>query len=85
MKDLYIEEKKYNVKAESFFNYYVNNDWKDSKGFSAVRTWKGKLASWNVYSTQSNTKKGMGSKANYKQTKISESEFDALFTDLEAV
>lgn len=77
----YIKENNYNVDASAFFNYYNENGWKDSKGFSAANNWKQKIISWNLHS-ETRHKKKMGGNAGYKQTKISDAEFDALFEAL---
>ena len=44
----YIDDKKLNVDAEKFFNYFTEGNWIDSKG-NKVRNWKQKILTWNSY------------------------------------
>ncbi len=44
----YIEEKKLNVNAKQFFDYFEEGNWIDSKG-NKVLNWKQKLLTWNKY------------------------------------
>lgn len=46
----YVLEKKLNVNAEKFYNYFTEGNWIDSKG-NEVKNWKQKLLTWNGYST----------------------------------
>lgn len=45
----YVLEKKLNVDAEYFYNYFTDGNWIDSKG-NPVRNWKQKLITWDKYS-----------------------------------
>ena len=44
----YIKEKQMNVDAETFYNYFNESNWIDSKG-NKVKNWKQKLITWNSY------------------------------------
>ncbi len=44
----YIEEKKYNVNADTFFNYFDVSNWVDSQG-KPVKNWKQKLITWSNF------------------------------------
>ena len=44
----YINEKGMNVNAETFYNYFTETNWVDSKG-NKVKNWKQKLITWNSY------------------------------------
>lgn len=45
----YIKEKNLNVDAKTFYDYFNENNWIDSKG-NKVKSWKQKLITWNSYS-----------------------------------
>lgn len=45
----YVLEKKLNVNAEKFYNYFTEGNWIDSKG-NEVKNWKQKILTWNGYS-----------------------------------
>ncbi len=45
----YIKEKKYAVDANTFYDYFKESDWIDSKG-NKVKSWKQKLITWNSHS-----------------------------------
>ncbi|MCQ2273079.1 MAG: hypothetical protein MJZ72_09905, partial [Bacteroidales bacterium] len=47
----YIKEKKYNVNAQQFFNYYESNGWK--VGRNSMKNWKATVQSWNTRGTNS--------------------------------
>lgn len=42
---LYIQEKSYNVNADTFFNFYESNGWKVGK--NKMKSWKASVATWN--------------------------------------
>lgn len=44
----YIKEKNMNVNAKTFYNYFTESNWVDSKG-NKVKNWKQKLITWNSY------------------------------------
>jgi hypothetical protein len=44
----YIVEKKLNVNAQKFFDYYDAGDWHDAKG-KAVKNWKQKCLTWDKH------------------------------------
>ena len=44
----YVTEKKLNVNAKDFFDYFDAGKWVDSNG-NTVRSWKQKLLTWNSY------------------------------------
>ena len=73
----YIAEKGYDVDPVTFFNFFSEGYWKDSKG-QPVRNWKQKIITWQAHQTKPAAKK-MGANAGYEQHKISDAEFDALF------
>ena len=37
-----------NINAETFYNYFTESNWVDSKG-NKVKNWKQKLITWNSY------------------------------------
>ena len=49
----YIQEKKMNVSAEKFYDYFTEGKWVDSKG-KKVKNWKQKLITWNSYTKKQN-------------------------------
>lgn len=49
----YIEDKKLNVDANDFFQYFEEGNWIDSKG-NKVKNWKQKLLTWNRYRSRNN-------------------------------
>lgn len=44
----YVKEKKLNVDAKQFYDYFSTGNWIDSKG-NKVKNWKQKLLTWNSY------------------------------------
>lgn len=44
----YVLEKRLNVSAQQFFDYFNTGDWIDSKG-NKVKNWKQKILTWNKY------------------------------------
>lgn len=44
----YITEKKLQVNAKKFYDYFTAGNWIDSKG-NKVKSWKQKLLTWNGY------------------------------------
>lgn len=44
----YINDKQLDVNAQSFYDYFEATNWVDSKG-NKVKSWKGKLLTWNSY------------------------------------
>ncbi len=55
----YIKEKKLNIEAKTFYDYFEAGNWVDSKG-NKVRNWKQKLLTWNSHSnTKQNTDSGI--------------------------
>lgn len=73
----YVAEKGYDVDPATFYNFFTEGSWKDSKG-QPVRNWKQKIITWQAHQTKPAAKK-MGANAGYEQHKISDAEFDALF------
>ena len=45
----YVLDKKLNVSAEQFYNFFSEGNWIDSKG-NKVKSWKQKILTWNNYS-----------------------------------
>ena len=52
----YIDEKKLNVIAKDFYDYFEAGNWKDSKG-KKVKNWKQKIITWSKYYKKSENKK----------------------------
>ena len=52
----YISEKKLNISAQQFLDYYTEGNWIDAKG-NKVKNWKQKALTWNKYGNNSNLKK----------------------------
>ena len=52
----YIDEKKLNVIAKDFYDYFEAGNWKDSKG-KKVKNWKQKIITWSKYHKKSENKK----------------------------
>ena len=48
----YIDEKRLNVDAQKFFDYYEAGDWHDGNG-KAVKSWKQKCLTWDKHDTGS--------------------------------
>ena len=46
----YIDEKRLNVDAQKFFDYYEAGDWHDGNG-KAVKSWKQKCLTWDKHDT----------------------------------
>lgn len=44
----YCQERKNNVDAKKFFDYFTASDWVDAKG-NQVRNWKQKIITWETY------------------------------------
>ena len=49
----YVAEKNLNVEPKSFYDYFEATDWIDSRG-NKVKSWKGKLQTWNGFHKQDN-------------------------------
>lgn len=49
----YCEERKNNVDAKKFFDYFTASDWVDGKG-NPVRNWKQKIITWESYGSKDN-------------------------------
>lgn len=69
----YIEDKKLNVNANDFYQYFEEGNWIDSKG-NKVKNWKQKLLTWNRY--KANNYK---SNQNYHDNNIDSVMLDALY------
>lgn len=52
----YIDEKRLNVDAQKFFDYYEAGDWHDGNG-KAVKSWKQKCLTWDKHDTSSHSYK----------------------------
>lgn len=87
--EAYCKKNGLNVDAAYFHTYYEQSGWRDGNG-KRLRSWQQKLTAWDKREREANRqqrvlnglKKGMGFDAPYKQTKLSEEEFEALFDDL---
>lgn len=66
----YVLEKKLQVNAKSFYDYFTEGKWIDSKG-NQVKNWKQKILTWNGYSKPKETKK----QSNYEQREYSNLDF----------
>lgn len=72
----YVLEKKLNVDAKKFYDYFNEGNWIDSKG-NQVKSWKQKLLTWNGYSNnQKETKK-----TNFDGREYSSGELDFLYAN----
>ena len=72
----YVLEKKLNVDAKKFYDYFNEGNWIDSKG-NKVKSWKQKLLTWNGYSNnQKETKK-----TNFEGREYSSGELDFLYAN----
>lgn len=49
----YCQERKNNVDAKKFFDYFSASDWVDGKG-NPVRNWKQKIITWESYGSKDN-------------------------------
>ena len=47
----YVKEKNINVDAKTFYDYFTENNWVDSKG-NKVKSWKQKIITWNSYNNK---------------------------------
>ena len=52
----YCKEKKYNVNAQQFFNYYESNGWKI--GRNAMKSWQAAVQNWNARDKANNKAAG---------------------------
>lgn len=52
----YVNEKKLEVNAKEFYDYFTEGKWIDSKG-NQVKSWKQKILTWNGFSTKNNSNK----------------------------
>lgn len=52
--EAYCKERKNNVDAKRFFDYFTASDWVDSKG-NKVKNWKQKIITWEGYSNSEGT------------------------------
>ena len=52
----YCKEKKYNVNAQQFFNYYESNGWKI--GRNAMKSWQAAVQNWNTRDKANNKAAG---------------------------
>ena len=52
----YISEKKLEVNAKQFYDYFEVGGWKDSKG-NKVKNWKQKLLTWNKFNSKKDNNK----------------------------
>lgn len=59
----YCIERKNNVDAKKFFDYFTASNWFDSKG-NKVKSWKAKIVTWESYGNQVNNKPQMEVKMN---------------------
>ncbi len=75
----YVSDKKLNVNAEKFYNYFTEGNWIDSKG-NKVKNWKQKLLTWNGYSN--NEKKEETLKNTYHSNDSQYSNLDGFYTNL---
>jgi len=71
--DSFIKEKKLNVDAKKFFDYFEAGNWIDSKG-NKVKSWKQKLLTWDKYGAGSVTNK-------FNNATERHTDYDALFGD----
>lgn len=53
----YCQERKNNVDAKKFFDYFTASDWVDGKG-NPVRNWKQKIITWESYGSKDNGNNG---------------------------
>ena len=67
----YVLEKKLQVNAKSFYDYFTEGNWIDNKG-NQVRSWKQKILTWNSYGKSKTTKKV---ESNYEQREYSNLDF----------
>ena len=74
----YAKEKGYEVDINEFYDYYANENWRDSKG-QPVKNWKGRLATWVK---KSYPRRRTGANANYEQRAVNDEDFADLFLDL---
>lgn len=49
----YCQERKNNVDAKKFYDYFTASDWVDAKG-NPVRNWKQKIITWESYGSKDN-------------------------------
>lgn len=61
----YVSERKLQVDAKQFYDYFTEGKWIDSNG-NAVKSWKQKILTWNNYSTKPKEEKKQ-SFNNYEQ------------------
>ena len=64
----YCQERKNNVDAKKFFDYFTASDWVDAKG-NPVRNWKQKIITWESYGSKDNGSNGKDS-GDTKKTRV---------------
>lgn len=81
----YIKEKNMNVNPETFYNYFTESNWKDSKG-NKVKNWKQKLITWNSYNKKEiDTPNWFDKDLNKQETTIDDDiELDNLLKEMES-
>lgn len=71
----YCKEKKYNVNAQQFFNYYESNGWKI--GRNSMKSWQAAVQNWNIRDKTNN--KAAGTMWENNSTDADTSSYDDLF------
>ena len=71
----YCKEKKYNVNAQQFFNYYESNGWKI--GRNAMKSWQAAVQNWNARDKANN--KAAGTMWANNSTDADTSSYEAYF------
>ena len=71
----YCKEKKYNVNAQQFFNYYESNGWKI--GRNAMKSWQAAVQNWNIRDKTNN--KAAGTMWANNSTDADTSSYEAYF------
>ena len=74
--EVYCMERKNNVDAKKFYDYFSASDWVDSKG-NKVKSWKQKVITWEGYSSNNSVQKKVG--ANGIAIDHSKTDLDDLF------
>ena len=73
--ETFCKEKKYNVNAQQFFNYYESNGWKI--GRNAMKSWQAAVQNWNTRDKAN--KKATGTMWSNNSTDADTSSYEAYF------
>lgn len=77
----YVLEKKLNVDAKKFYDYFNEGNWIDSKG-NQVKSWKQKLLTWNSYPNKQERPREKPKESNFEERQYSKQDFNGLYANV---